>query len=165
MEGGGVGCWCNIGTSCNESLFSNMISDHRIEFNMDNLHTPTSHEQIVQIIEKANEEGRKVRVVAAGHSWSEIAQTQDIMISLHKYTGIVEVDKENLKVTVKAGTSLRSISEFLDKEGLAMINLGSVAAQSLGGAISTGEHDNDTYIVVLKSGVKSDSSACSLGAF
>ncbi len=108
---------------------------------MDNLQTPTSHEQIVQVIEKANEEGRKVRVVAAGHSWSEIAQTQDIMISLHEYIGIVEVDKENLKVTVKAGTNLRNISELLDKEGLAMINLGSVAAQSLGGAISTGELD------------------------
>ena len=94
------------------------------------------------MIEKAYNEGRKVRVLAAGHSWSEIAQTQDIMISLHEYTGIMEVDKENLRVTVKAGTSLRHLSELLDKEGLAMINLGSVAAQSLGGAISTGKHVN-----------------------
>ena len=61
------------------------------------------------------------------------------MISLHDYTGI-EVHEESLTVTVKAGTSLRDLSELLDAQGLAMINLGSVAAQSLGGAISTGEH-------------------------
>ena len=60
------------------------------------------------------------------------------MISLHEYTGLVDVDEENLKVTVKAGTSLRNLSLLLQEEGLAMINLGSVAGQSLGGAISTG---------------------------
>ena len=81
-----------------------------------------------------------MKVLAAGHSWSEIAQTQDVMISLHEYTGLVgDVDRENLRVTVRAGTSLRQLSELLDPEGLAMINLGSVAAQSLAGAISTGE--------------------------
>lgn len=111
--------------------------DHRIEFNLDNLHTPKSHEEIVDIIKNAHEGNKKIRVLAAGHSWSHIAQTQDIMISLHEYTGI-SVDKDNLKVTVKAGTSLRDLSELLDKEGLGMLNLGSVAAQSLGGAISTG---------------------------
>ena len=78
-------------------------------------------------------------MLAAGHSWSLIAQTQDVMISLHDYTGIIAVDKENLRVTVKAGTSLRHLSELLDDQGLAMLNLGSVAAQSLGGAISTGK--------------------------
>lgn len=61
------------------------------------------------------------------------------MISLHDYSGI-KVDKDNLLITVKAGTTLRNISEVLDgQHQLAMINLGSVAEQSLGGAISTGE--------------------------
>ena len=78
-------------------------------------------------------------MVAAGHSWSEIAQTPDIMLSLHKYSGLVDVDKEKLLVTVKAGTKLRKLSELLEVEGLAMINLGSVAYQSIAGAVSTGE--------------------------
>lgn len=61
------------------------------------------------------------------------------MISLHDYSGI-KVDKANLLITVKAGTILRNISKVLDgQHQLAMINLGSVAEQSLGGAISTGE--------------------------
>ena len=106
---------------------------------MDNLHSPTSHDEIVSIIQNARTHNQEVKVLAAGHSWSLIAQTQDIMISLHEYTGLVDVDKENLKVTVKAGTSLRNLSLLLQEEGLAMINLGSVAGQSLGGAISTGK--------------------------
>ena len=60
------------------------------------------------------------------------------MISLNKYRGIVTTDKQKMTATVKAGTLLEQISEELDKLGLAMINLGSVAGQSIAGVISTG---------------------------
>ena len=113
-------------------------ADGRIAFNLDELHTPKSHDEIVDIVRDANNKKKSVRVLAAGHSWSEIAQTQDIMLSLHDYSGLVNVDKESLLVTVKAGTQLRILSELLEEEGLAMINLGSVAYQSIAGAISTG---------------------------
>ena len=68
------------------------------------------------------------------------------MISLHEYSG-VEVHEESLTATVKAGTNLRNLSEVLDDKGLAMINLGSVAAQSLGGAVSTGESCTWYYLL------------------
>ena len=113
-------------------------ADGRISFNLDNLHTPSSHNEIVTIVKEAHNQKQSIRVLAAGHSWSEIAQTQDVMLSLHNYSGLVKVDKERLLVTVKAGTKLKHLSELLDKEGLAMINLGSVAYQSIAGAISTG---------------------------
>ena len=113
-------------------------ADGRISFKLDNLHTPSSHNEIVNIVKEAHNKKQTIRVLAAGHSWSEIAQTQDSMLSLHNYNGLVKVDKERLLVTVKAGTKLRHLSELLDEEGLAMINLGSVAYQSIAGAISTG---------------------------
>ena len=119
-------------------VYIDSISDGRIIFNLSRLHTPESHYEIVTIVKDAYTNNHNIRVVAAGHSWSEIAQTQDIMMSLHKYSGLIEVDKENMLVTVKAGTKLRKLSELLDKQDLAMINLGSVAAQSIAGAISTG---------------------------
>ena len=114
-------------------------TDGRILFNLDNIHNPSSHDEIATIVKEAYNNKRSIRVLAAGHSWSEIAQTQDIMLSLHNYSGLVKVDKEKLLVTVKAGTKLRKLSELLDEEGLAMINLGSVAFQSIAGAISTGK--------------------------
>lgn len=93
----------------------------------------------MQIVKNAYDNNRKVRVVAAGHSWSKIAQTEDIMISLHKYSGLEDVDKQNLLVTVKAGTRLEDLSVMLEERNLAMINLGSVARQSIAGAMSTGK--------------------------
>ena len=119
------------------------LTDGRIVFNHSRLHIPKSHKEIVDIVKEAYNSKQKIRVLAAGHSWSEIAQTQDIMLSLHKYSGLVSVDKGNLLVTAKAGTKLRKLSELLDEQKLAMINLGSVAGQSIAGAISTGRHQQE----------------------
>ena len=104
---------------------------------MENLHTPDSEDEIVSIVKDAYKNNRNIRVVADGHSWSHIAQTQDIMVSLTNYRGIVSTGDQT--VTVKAGTPLEQLSHDLDEKGLGMINLGSVAGQSIAGAISTGE--------------------------
>ena len=114
-----------------------LFTDGRIRFNLDNLVTPESEEEIVSIVQDAYKNNRKIRVVADGHSWSHIAQTQDIMVSLTNYRGIVSTGDQT--VTVRAGTPLDEISQELDKLGLGMINLGSVAGQSIAGAISTGK--------------------------
>ena len=99
---------------------------------------PSLENEIQTLVENAYNENRRIRVVADGHSWSQIAQTQDIMISLANYTGVDFNNQKPNEVTVKAGTSLRSVSLELDKKDLAMIQLGSVAGQSIAGAISTG---------------------------
>ena len=119
-------------------------TDGVIKFNLENLRTPCTEEEIVDIVKDACKNERKIRVLGDGHSWSEIAQTEDIMISLANYTGVVRMPRDidhtgAVHVTVKAGTPLNEISEFLDGIGLAMINLGSVAGQSIAGAISTGK--------------------------
>lgn len=112
--------------------------DGRIIFNLHNLKAPSTEDEIMEIVRNAYNNNRKIRVVAAGHSWSDIAQTEDIMISLHNYFGLVNVDKVNKLATVKAGTRLEHLSSLLEEQGLAMINLGSVARQSIAGAMSTG---------------------------
>lgn len=114
--------------------------DGRIRFYLNNLQEPITEDEIQSIVRNAYDNNRTVRVLGSGHSWSEIAQTNDIMISLSKYTGVVNIDSDNLKATFKAGTLLRDISLALEEEDLAMLNLGSVAYQSIAGAISTGNY-------------------------
>ena len=113
--------------------------DGSIHFDLSNLQEPITEDEIKSIVKDAYDNNRKIRVLGSGHSWSEIAHTTDIMISLSKYTGLVSIDKENLEATFRAGTAVRDISLALDEEGLAMLNLGSVAFQSIAGAISTGK--------------------------
>ena len=50
----------------------------------------------------------------------------------------VSLDRDNMEVRVRAGTTLRDLNEYLQGEGLAMKNLGSVSEQTVAGAISTG---------------------------
>ena len=121
--------------------------DGRIIFNLHNLKAPATEDEIVEIVQNAYNNNRKIRVVAAGHSWSDIAQTEDIMISLHNYFGLVNVDKVNKLATVKAGTRLEHLSSLLEEQGLAMINLGSVARQSIAGAMSTGRSRCSTFCI------------------
>ena len=122
-------------------MHSYYIPDGRIHFNLDNLRVPQTEEEIVDIVLEAYRSMpvRKIRVLGDGHSWSEIAQTQDIMISLAEYTGIIgEPDGAALTATFKAGTPLNVMSEVLEGKGYSMINLGSIAGQSIAGVISTG---------------------------
>ena len=45
-----------------------------------------------------------------------------------------------MEVTVRAGTTLKWLNRFLESEGLAMKNLGSILDQTAAGAVSTGMH-------------------------
>ena len=42
-------------------------------------------------------------------------------------------------MTVKAGTTLGEVVEYLDTKGLALSNLPAITDQSIAGAVSTGE--------------------------
>ena len=109
-----------------------------MHFNHDGLHVPSTKEELVQLVKSASEDVRKVRVLGSGHSWSEVAQSEDILISLHNYAGVVSVDLQQKRVTVRAGTKLRDITSALEEYGLAMKNLGSISEQTAAGTISTG---------------------------
>ena len=51
----------------------------------------------------------------------------------------ISVDRGAMEVTVKGGTALKQLVKYLDDQGLAMKNLGSILEQTVAGAISTGK--------------------------
>lgn len=97
---------------------------------------PTSASEIAGIVRDA----REVRVMGARHSWSKGIVTQDTLLSLDRMTRLVNVDQSAMQVTVQAGIRLKDLVVELEKHGLALANLGSIAEQSLAGALSTGTH-------------------------
>ncbi|PHN05375.1 D-arabinono-1,4-lactone oxidase [Flavilitoribacter nigricans] len=101
---------------------------------------PRSEAEIQQIILRAAGSGKNVRTIGTGHSFNPLWVTEDILISLDAYQGLVTVDPETGLVVVKAGTKLRQLGELLFAHGLAMENLGDIDAQSIAGTISTGTH-------------------------
>lgn len=101
---------------------------------------PEALDEIVAIVREAGTRGLNVRVVGAGHSFTPLAQTDGVLVSLDRYTGLESVDFTNRRATVRAGISIKALGELLFAHGLAQENLGDIDVQSIAGAISTGTH-------------------------
>jgi L-gulonolactone oxidase len=81
-----------------------------------------------------------VTVVGAGHSFTGIAVTDGVLVSLDRYARVLSVDASSGRVTVQAGIRLSDLNVELAARGLALPNLGDIAYQSVAGAISTATH-------------------------
>ncbi len=101
---------------------------------------PSSEDEITSIIAKAKKEGKRIRVVGNGHSFTALNNTSSILMSLENWQGVLDLDKEKSCVTVRSGTQIKALGELLHQEGLAQENLGDIDVQSIAGAISTGTH-------------------------
>lgn len=101
---------------------------------------PTSVEDVISLVKQCNEEGRGIRVVGSGHSFTPVVYTNDVLVSLDHLAGVENVDPMTQTVAVWAGTKLRDLSAALHRQGWAQENLGDIDTQSIAGAISTGTH-------------------------
>ncbi|NUN99375.1 MAG: FAD-binding protein [Saprospiraceae bacterium] len=115
---------------------------------------PEHPEEIANLILRAAEEGKKIRTVGSGHSFSPLIQTQDWLLSLDRMQGLVSVSEASAMATVKAGTKLYALGELLFQKGLAMENLGDIDRQSLAGALTTGTHGSGTGFGILATQVE-----------
>lgn len=101
---------------------------------------PSTEAEVQKVVQRAAEQRRKIRLIGTGHSFTPLCATDDILISLDNYQGLITADRETCQATVKAGTKLHKLGEVLFAEGLAMENMGDIDAQSIAGTISTGTH-------------------------
>jgi FAD-linked oxidoreductase len=102
--------------------------------------SPSSIEELARRIGQYGREGRQVRVVGSGHSFTPLVATHDISMSLDGLQGILSVDKSAGTVDVLGGTQLKRLGDDLLAQGLAQENLGDIDVQSIAGAVSTGTH-------------------------
>ncbi|HVZ37848.1 MAG TPA: D-arabinono-1,4-lactone oxidase [Candidatus Kapabacteria bacterium] len=110
--------------------------------------TPKSIDDVVEIIRTAEANGLKVRAVGSGHSFSDVVQTNDVLINTDQLGSPIELDRSLLKdgvdtsclVHVENGMKIRALNTYLDEHDLALPNMGGYDAQSIVGAASTGTH-------------------------
>ncbi|GAA1994947.1 D-arabinono-1,4-lactone oxidase [Isoptericola halotolerans] len=105
--------------------------------------TPRDEPELCAQVARAAQDGLAVRTVGAGHSFTDAAVTDGLLLSLDHLRGLESVQRlpsGDALVTVGAGTRLAELNRLLAVQGLALRNLGDIDRQSVAGAISTGTH-------------------------
>ncbi len=102
--------------------------------------SPGSVSQLQRVVAESAAQGRRVKPIGAGHSFTAIGATDGVQLRLDRMGGIVHADRATGLVTVLAGTRLHDLNEALWTLGLALTNLGDIDVQTVAGAISTGTH-------------------------
>jgi len=114
---------------------------------------PRTEEEIVAAVKQAAERGQKVKVTASGHSFTDIACTDGVMLKLEAYNRVLAVDAEKMQVTVEAGITINALCEELARRGMAQPNLGDIGYQTISGAISTATHGTGATLTNISSQV------------
>lgn len=117
--------------------------------NPERIERPNTDEQLQTALTDAVERGDTVRVAGSGHSFSPVVPSDNTLISLDRYTGIVDIDPDARQATVRAGTTLDTLNRELAEYGLALENLGDIDKQTVAGAFITGTHGTGLDFGVL----------------
>jgi L-gulono-1,4-lactone dehydrogenase len=115
---------------------------------------PASVGELRDAIGRATQRGQTVRVAASGHSFTDIACTDGVMLRLERMNRVLEVDRDARLAKVEAGIVIRDLSEALAEQGLALENLGDVDVQTIAGAISTATHGTGERFANISSQVE-----------
>jgi xylitol oxidase len=97
---------------------------------------PESIEQLQDVVRHS----RKVRALGTRHSFNDIADSPENLVSLNHFDKILDLDREHQTVTVEAGVRYGELCRWLDREGFALHNLASLPHISVAGACATGTH-------------------------
>jgi hypothetical protein len=134
------------------------------------IRSASSLADLVSIVNEARGKGWTVRIVGAGHSFSDVAITynkgskqEGILVKPDGLKGVtlsdgsllrVGVDASHL-VVVESGTTIHELNEKLDTMKLGLINMGAYDHQTIAGAISTGTHGTGVSLGPIGSSVRS----------
>ena len=121
-------------------------------------------DDLIAAVAKARENGLTVRAVGSGHSWSDVSLTTGYLVTPQGMTGVAHVEMDLLRrdvadagrlVCVRSGTTLRELNAWLDREGLALIQMGGYDGQTLVGATATSTHGSGVTFPPLQDYVRS----------
>src|SRR5918999_728479 len=97
---------------------------------------PTTEEEIVELVKSS----RSVRVFGSGHSFNNGIVSDETLVYLDDYSGLVCNYPDKNQIAVRGGTRVRDVVDLLFDEGLAFEALPSHDAQSIAGILSTDVH-------------------------
>ena len=100
-----------------KSLLSVKISDedHPLGNKGKYIIYPKTEEEIAEILKYANDSGKKISLEGGGtkQGFGGLEKNFDLVLSLSKYKGIIEHSIGDMTMTVKSGTTIKEIQDYL----------------------------------------------------
>lgn len=108
---------------------------------------PESAKQLTDYIRKATENRKRVRMTGSGHSASDVAITNDVLFTPEKLNKPLALQRTRLKnpneprlARVMSGIRIRDLNDYLDRNGMALENMGGYDGQTIAGVMMTATH-------------------------
>ncbi len=102
--------------------------------------SPNGTAEVAAAVASAAADGLRVRMVGSGHSFTDVAVTDGLLLSPTSLARVRSVDPRAGTATVEAGLPLCEFNDALAGHGLALANMGDIAVQTVAGAVQTGTH-------------------------
>lgn len=99
------------------------------------IHTPSTVEELQEIVSSS----RRVRVLGSRHSFTGIADSAEL-VRLDRLKPDIVIDRDAMTVSLGGALRYGELAIELERQGLALANLGSLPHLSVAGAISTATH-------------------------
>ena len=101
-------------------------------------------EQVQETVRRAYREGKSLKVISVPYSNSNsefvCPEHGGILLNVYFLNSVLNVDHENLTVTVQPGIRATELSEFLHQEGLAIRAMPDYTGVSMAGGMATSAH-------------------------
>ncbi|AUX74981.1 D-arabinono-1,4-lactone oxidase [Sinorhizobium fredii] len=101
---------------------------------------PESEAELAEMVREATSAGLNVRCAGSGHSFTPVALTSGLHLTLSGMQGVTQIDQARKRISVSAGTTINQLGKALKPNGLSLINQGDIDSQALAGALTTGTH-------------------------
>ncbi|WLD94446.1 FAD-binding oxidoreductase [Alkalihalobacillus sp. AL-G] len=104
--------------------------------------TPKSEAEIAEILQAAKKDGKKISVMGRGtkRGYGGLKEKYDLALSLVNYKGIVEHTVGDMTVTVRAGTTIAELQDYLRKhDQMVSIDPSWPQQATVGGVIAANE--------------------------
>ncbi|MDH3708424.1 MAG: FAD-binding protein [Cyclobacteriaceae bacterium] len=128
--------------SCQPSSHETMTTEARknwagnYRYKAPNLHLPQTTEEVQALVKELD----KQKALGSRHCFNNIADSPMNQISTQNLKGLVDLNSDNLTVTVESGVRYGDICSELHEQGFALHNLASLPHITTAGACATGTH-------------------------
>ncbi|MGH2841501.1 MAG: D-arabinono-1,4-lactone oxidase, partial [Solirubrobacteraceae bacterium] len=127
------------------------------------IYEPATIDEVADIVTDAERHGVTARAVGSGHSWSDAALTEGYLMETRKLSRVPAHEPDFLReewaartlVRAEAGTRIRDLNAYLDRNGLALSQMGGYDKQTIAGVMSTSTHGSGTAYGPLNDSVHS----------